>query len=403
MCYDNFNIKGRHNKKLMWQSLQENVFLDCFAAVRNSFTGCADAEWGMMMATIKDVASMAGVGISTVSRVINETKNVRPEVRVRVEKAIQETGYTTNRIARGLKISQTHSIVVIVTALSRIFFTSVLEGISKTAEKYGYSVFISQSNDNLETEMDLVQSYAAQWVDGIILASSAHGADARTERYCEMLGRLGKGDMPIPVVTLEYPCVSEHVDAVVVDHRKAAREAVTHLLDTGKRSILHIAVPLNTYMGQRRVEGYRDALEAHGIPLDERLIVEGDYTPNSGYRAASQIFDKKLPVDGIFAANDQMAVGALTACRERGISVPGQIGIIGNDNIFVASIVSPALSSIDVPRYEMGATAMELLSERIQTKRDNYKRRIITLPTRIITRESTVAGTSSDPKQLVDW
>lgn len=355
------------------------------------------------MATIKDVARMASVGISTVSRVINETKPVSPEVRARVMRAVEETGYTANPIARGLKISRTNSIVVIVTSLRRLFFTSVLEGITKTAEKYGYSVFISQSNDNLETETELVQSYAAQWVDGIILASIATGADPKTQRYCASLSRLQKNTRPIPVVTLEYPCANDKVDGVVVDHERAAFEAVTHLLEQGKRSIAHITVPLSTPMGQMRLDGYRAALAAKGITPDERYVRQGEYTPISGYNVVCDMLSESLPVDGIFAANDQMAVGALTACKEHALRVPEDVAIIGYDNVFVSSIVTPALSSVDIPRYEMGATAMELLHQRLAAEKRSGKRRIITLPAAVVPRGSTVAGMQVTTENMVNW
>lgn len=355
------------------------------------------------MATIKDVARLASVGISTVSRVMNETKAVSPEVRARVMRAIEETGYTTNPIARGLKISRTNSIVVIITSLQRLFFTSVLEGISKTAEKYGYSVFISQSNDNLETETELVESYAAQWVDGIILASIATGNDPKTQRYCASLSKLQKNTNPIPVVTLEYPCANEHVDGVVVNHEKAAFEAVSHLIDNGKTRIAHITVPLSTPMGRMRLAGYREALKAHGLPADERYVRQGEYTPTSGYNVVLGMLAEGLAVDGIFAANDQMAVGALTACKERGLHVPEDIAIIGYDNVFVSSIVTPALSSVNVPRYEMGATAMELLHQRMTAEKGGGKRRIITLPTAVVPRSSTVAGIQATTENMVNW
>ena len=168
------------------------------------------------MANIKDVAKKAGVGISTVSRVINDTKNVSPELRVKVERAIDELGYSTNQIARGLKISQTRNIAVIVTAISRIFFTTILEGINKTAEKYGYSIYISETNDSLETEIKLVRSYLSQWVDGIIIASVAYGDDKRAERYVAAMSKFNKKGARIPVITLEYPVDNEMIDAIVV-------------------------------------------------------------------------------------------------------------------------------------------------------------------------------------------
>ena len=344
------------------------------------------------MATIRDVAKLADVSISTVSRVINGSKRVSPQLRAKVERAIDTLGFTTNSLARGLKSSQSNCIGVILPALSRIFFTSVLEGISQTAKRYGYSLQISESHDSLETEENLVRYYAAQWVDGIILASVAFDSNPRSRQYCDYLAGLEKNGKPIPVVTLEYPCLNPMVDSVVVDHFAAAVCAVNHLLDLGRSRLLHIAVPLFTHCGQQRMLGYSHALKSRQIPFREELVYEGDYTPSSGFNAVTHLLEQNILFDGIFAANDQMAVGALMACKQYGLSVPDQVAIIGNDNIFVTTIVSPTLSSISVPRYEMGATAMELLHTNLSAGGDKKQGEIITLETSLIRRQSSLPG-----------
>lgn len=344
------------------------------------------------MATIRDVAKLANVSISTVSRVINGSKQVSPQLRAKVERAIDTLGFTTNRLASGLKSAQSNCIGVILPALSRIFFTSVLEGISQTARRYGYSVQISESNDSLETEESLVRYYASQWVDGIILASVAFDSNPHSKAYCDYLGNLEKNGKPIPVVTLEYPCLNPLVDSVVVDHFQAACNAVDHLIALGRSNLLHISIPSFTHCGQQRLAGYSQALEQHHIPFRPELVFEGDYTPSSGFHAVASLISQGIPFDGIFAANDQMAVGALMACKQYGRSVPDQVAIIGNDNIFVTTIVSPTLSSISVPRYEMGATAMELLHSNLVRGARKKTGEVITLETTLIPRQSSLPG-----------
>ena len=357
------------------------------------------------MADIKEVAKRAGVSISTVSRVINNSKNVSSELSVKVERAIEDLGYSTNHIARSLKCSRTNNIAVIITSVARTFFTPVLEGIHKEADKRGYFVVIAETHDSFEKEEQLVKLFASQWFDGIILASSAYGDDARKRKYIKSLRTLDKKDIRIPVVTLEFAFENSDVDAVVINHEKAAYEAVSYLIKkVQKKQIIHVSLPPEHRMGQQRISGYRRALEDHGLTVREGDIIEGDYTTYSGYKAVRGAIEAGRRFDGIFCANDQMAVGALKACEEFGISVPEQAAVMGNDDVFAASIVTPSLSSIYVPKFELGATAMKRLEELMDASVAGrmVKSKIITLDTKIVERESTCKGAKNSLKYL-EW
>lgn len=357
------------------------------------------------MADIKDVAKRAGVSISTVSRVINNSKNVSSELSVKVERAIEDLGYSTNNIARSLKISRTNNIAVIITSVARTFFTPVLEGIHKEADKKGYFVVIAETHDSFEKEEQLVNLFASQWVDGIILASSAYGDDIKRKKYVKRLRELKKKDMRIPVVTLEFAFENSGVDAVVIDHEKAAYEAVSYLIQKAERKqILHVSLPVEHRLGQQRVRGYCRALREHGYEIREDYMIEGDYTTYSGYQAVKGTIESGKQFDAIFCANDQMAVGALKACEEYGIRIPDQVAVIGNDDVFAASIVSPALSSIYVPKFELGAIALKRLEELIESSvmGRTAKSKVITLDTKIIERESTRKGAENSLKYL-EW
>lgn len=348
---------------------------------------------------IKDVAKYAGVSISTVSRVINSSKNVSTELKVKVERAIDELGYSTNTIARGLKVSRTKEVGVIITEIRRSFFTKILEGINQEADKNGYQIFVMETHDSLEKEMQLVSSIAARWMDGIIIASSAYGNDRRTRKYVERLGNLQKRGDRIPVVSLEYDLGHPNINAVVVDHEAAAFQAVSHLIhDAGRKKIINVTLPRGHYMGEQRVKGYRRALEENGLEMPEESVLEGEYTTYSGYRAVKDSLEKGNRFDGIFCANDQMAVGAIKACEEFGLKVPQDVAVMGNDDIFVASLLKPSLSTIHVPRGRMGIHAMKRLVELIEGEA-TPKNRIITLDTEIIPREST----GSTGYNRMDW
>lgn len=357
-----------------------------------------------MSVNIKEVANRAGVSISTVSRVINDSKNVSPLLKVKVEKAIAETGYSANTIARGLKISKTNNIAVIVTAISRTFFTDILEGINKEAEDKGYSIVIAETHDSIEKEMQLVDFFASQWVDGIILASSAYGNDMKVRRYVDNLDKLNKKGQRIPVITLEFPLNNKKIDAVTIDNEQAAYEAVSYLIkQINCKDILHICIPFEHYLGQKRMEGYKRALEENGIPFRMDHVMEGDYTSYSGYKVMKRLAEEKKHFDGIFCDNDQMAVGVIKACEELGIRIPEDVAVMGNDDVFVASVVSPSLSSIHVPKYEMGALAMKRMDElirSIESGEECSKRKVMVLKHEIIERESTVRANRKSLKNL---
>lgn len=355
----------------------------------------------MSEVNIKDVAKKAGVSISTVSRVINSSKNVSTELKVRVEQAIEDMGYSTNTIARGLKVSRTKEVAVIITELNRSFFTKILEGINQEANKNGYQIFVMETHDSLEKEMQIVSNIAARWMDGIIIASSAYGHERSVRKYIEHLGNLQKREERIPVVSLEYDLEHPNINAVVVDHEKAAYNAVNHLIQAaGRKNIINVTLPRGHYMGEQRVKGYKRALEENGLEFPEECVLEGEYTTYSGYRVVKERLNKGSKFDGIFCANDQMAVGAIKACEESGLQVPEDVAVMGNDDIFVASLLKPSLSTIHVPRGRMGIHAMKRLIELIENKNGgNSKNRVITLDTEIIPREST----GSDAYNRMDW
>lgn len=356
------------------------------------------------MATIKDVAERAGVSISTVSRVTNGSESVDAELTVKVKQAVEDLKYTANDLARGLKASTTGKITFIVTTVSRVFFVDILEGIHRVASEHGYSVILAETYDSVEREINLVEHTVAQWTDGIILASSAYEDNKASREYVNHLHTLQKKNRPIPVVSLEFPLNNEHIDAVVIDHEKAAYEAVNHLIrDAGRSHIVHVSLPWNHYLGKERIKGFRRALEEAGLPVSKDSIWQGNYTTYSGFQAAEDMIQSHVPFDAVFCANDQMAVGVMKACEKYGLRIPQDVAIIGNDDIFAASIVTPTLSSIAVPKVEMGATAASQLIEQIEAGRLRDKRKITTLQYQIVARESTTKSDSHNSFEYLRW
>lgn len=336
------------------------------------------------MASITDVARKAGVSISTVSNVINKTKYVSDELKKKINGIIYELNYEVDPVARSLKSKKTMNIGVIITNINRVFFPQVIKGIQDETSRYGYNITFCNSDDLFEREKNFVQMLESKWVDGIILDSVA---DMAEEGYFKYLASIGNGKKSIPVVSLERSLENFGIDSVVVNNCIGGSIATRHLIDLGCKKIVHITGPLNFCVVQDRLKGYRNELEKEELGIDERIIVEGDFSPLSGYQAMKHILISGIDVDGVFAANDQMAIGAMKAIKEHGYRIPEDIKVVGFDNSFIASIVEPSLTTINVPKYRMGEAAAEILTKK--NSQDTSNSCFIELPVNLVVRQST--------------
>lgn len=334
--------------------------------------------------SIKDVAAEAGVSIATVSHVVNHTKAVSEELTARVTAAAEKLNYHAAPAARSLKSGRTMVLGVIITNINRVFFTQVLKGIQAEAGLYGYHILLFDSNDSFENEKNFIGILESEWVDGIILDTAAPAGE---KEYFSRLRHLGCSGKPIPVVNLERDLSEYRIDSVSVNNVQGGRMATEHLISYGCQNIAYIQGPPGSQMGRDRYQGYLSALENGGLSADPSLVLSGDFTPLSGYTETKKLLMYHPNFDGIFAANDQMAIGALKACHEHGKTVPGDIKMVGFDNTFVSSLVSPALTTLDVPKYQMGQTAVRVLMNRISD--DSSPAVNETMPLTLIERTST--------------
>lgn len=349
--------------------------------------------------SIKDVARHAGVSISTVSNVLNGTKYVGSELRMRVLKAVNELQYQANTLAKGLKSGRTNTLCVLVPSIVSVFFPKVLRGMQMAAAQSGYALTIYETGEDAEKEREIIRMLRRQWVDGILLSTSC---DPETSgAYVEELKTLRTGGKRIPVVFFEE-APREGLDAVVVDNRRASYEAANHLIATGRRRIAYLAAPMRRFaMGRNRFEGYLQALREANLPAENALFCEGDYTPVSGYERMRALLAAGTPFDAVMCGNDQMAVGAIRALLEAERRVPEEVAVLGFDNNFPGTLISPSLSTVSVPKQSMGKEAVELLLWRIRTGFDAPARKI-TLKTSLVIRQSTVSGSETD-WDLYDW
>lgn len=334
-----------------------------------------------MNPTIRDVAKAAGVGLGTVSRVLNNSGYVRPETRERVLQTCEELGFVPNQVARSLVRRLTATVGLIVPDITNPFFPSITRGVEDAASDGGYTVFLCNADNDPAMEAVDVRKLRERWVDGIIFVGT-------TDRRELVSGLLADG---VPVVVTDRMLDELDVDSVVVNNTLGARDAVLHLIDLGHRRIAHAAGPQSTRTGQDRRAGYRQALQEAAIPDAQSLVVFGEYTVEGGYHTAQVLLGRSPRPTAIFAGNDLMALGIMRAADEAGIAVPDELSVVGFDDIQMAGLMHPGLTTVRQPAYEMGRLAMTMLQERIAGQAAPAARRHVFQP------ELVVRGTTRRP------
>ena len=331
------------------------------------------------MSTIRDVAKIANVSISTVSHVINKTRYVSPETRERVEDAIQQLNYKHNRLARSLRNRKTNTIGVLLPNSANPYFAEILAGIEAAGYANDYHIIMGNANDDPKRELTYLGVLLSRQVDGILLIS--------TGSYEQSMQLLSENN--IPVVMIDRSVDLESVDEIFTDNRGGGEMATAHLVNLGHRRIGCITGPSFLTPSASRVQGYRDALTKAGIAIDDDLIVMGDFQHKGGYDAAMALLQHVQSPTAIFACNDMMAVGAVAAIQERGLRVPQDVSVIGYDDIPLASYTNPRLTTIAQPARELGHLAVERLLERFKDQKLDTRHDI--LPVQLIERHSCMS------------
>lgn len=325
--------------------------------------------------TIADVARASGVSTTTVSHVLTGKRPVAAATRERVQSAVRELGYRPNHLARNLRVGSSQMIAVVVPDITNPFYGQLTRGL---ADALGapYGSYVCSTDGSAARERFFVQDAVARGVDGIVISSVDPAAQPASVQ-------VGLGT---PMVCVGGGVDQPEVDWVVAADRDGSHAAVQHLLTRGARAVAMIAGPRST--AASRLEGYHLALDQGGPGLAPATVVNGDFTRSSGRTAMARLIRARQRPDAVFCANDLMAIGALDALRELGLEVPGDIRLVGFDDIEAAALVSPALTTVANPAYESGWSAGGLLKDRL-AGRHTGPRRTVVLPCRLVVRESS--------------
>ncbi|EIK0770771.1 MULTISPECIES: substrate-binding domain-containing protein [Vibrio] len=330
------------------------------------------------MATMKDIAKLAGVSTSTVSHVINKTRFVSEEISERVNNAAKELNYyAPSALARSLKVNRTKTIGMLVTTSTNPFFGEVVKGVERSCYQKGYSLILCNTEGDNERMRQSINTLLQKRVDGLILmCSSLEGERIDVfERYPD-----------IPVVVMDWGPMLFTSDKIQDNSLRGGYLAAKYLIDCGHTEIGCITGPLIKHQAQMRYEGYKRAMNESGLEFNANWIIESDFECEGGYQAFKKMAQRGALPSSIFVSNDMMAMGVINAANELDIKVPDDLSIIGYDDIHIAKFMSPSLTTIHQPKYRLGQAAVETLVRKLDEK--STEAQVVQLEPTLVERKS---------------
>ena len=329
-------------------------------------------------ATISDVALKAGVSKATVSRVLNDTAVVNKETRKRVLEAIASLNYTPSFLATGMRNKKTATFGIMIPDFRNPYYSELLKALEEEARKHKYMALICTGELDAEREREYIRYLLGRQVEGIILC--CYVSIMENKPFIQSIAR------SVPVVVMDQPCLGLPLSSAYSDGYTGFSKLVTYLIEKGHRRIGMIRSLHKYPCSESRFVGYRDTLKKHGIPLDSDMVEESEFTAAGGYEAAMRILARSKPT-AIIGVNDLLAIGAMKYVREKGFRVPRDIAIAGHDNIALSSLVSPQLTTVNIPVERIAEEALTQLIRKIQNPRS--RNRDIVVETQLIIRQST--------------
>ncbi|PJC87145.1 transcriptional repressor PurR [Vibrio sp. HA2012] len=329
------------------------------------------------MATMKDIAKLAGVSTSTVSHVINQTRYVSEEISERVNNAARQLNYAPSALARSLKMNKTQTIGMLMTTSTNPFFGEVVKGVERSCYHHGYNLILCNTEGDSERMKSSIDTLLQKRVDGLILMCTTLAGERieAFERYPD-----------VPVVVMDWGPLQYASDKIQDNSFQGGYLATQHLIDAGHKNIGCITGPLNQYQAKMRYEGYKRALAEHQLEMNIDWITEGDFSCEGGYAAFLQMLMRGTLPSALFVCNDMMAMGVANAAYEKGISVPQDISLVGYDDIHIAQFMTPPLTTIHQPKYRLGKAAVEALLARLENR--NLDAQVVQLEPVLVARNS---------------
>ncbi|MDM0054373.1 LacI family DNA-binding transcriptional regulator [Variovorax fucosicus] len=322
------------------------------------------------MATIKDVALRAGVSVTTVSHVVNDTRHVSAQGRERVELAIRELGYVPSAVARSLKSNTTSTLGMLIPNSSNPYFAEIVRVVEDRCFGAGYTLILCNTDDEPRRQSVYLQVLAERRIDGLIVVSTGNDDSLVTQLH----------GLKVPTVLVDREIADPSCDLVETAHMQGGLLAVRHLLSLGHRRIACIGGPAGVTPSEQRIEGWRMALaESGATPNADALLWRGGFTSQGGYEAMHAILRTEEAPSAVFVCNDLMAIGALRAAHETGVHVPDELSIVGFDDIELSAYTSPPLTTVAQPKERIGALAVDMLLERV-SKRRHEPRKVVLQP-----------------------
>ncbi|HAS4315136.1 TPA: substrate-binding domain-containing protein [Vibrio cholerae] len=309
------------------------------------------------MATMKDIARLAGVSTSTVSHVINKSRFVSDEIAERVNNAAQQLNYAPSALARSLKMNRTKTIGMLVTTSTNPFFGEVVKGVERSCYHQGYNLILCNTEGDNQRMKASINTLLQKRVDGLLLMCSTLEGERLDvfDRYPD-----------IPIVVMDWGPILFASDKIQDNSLQGGYMAAKHLIECGHKEIDCITGPLIRHQAQMRYEGYKRALAEAGIAINPDWIVESDFECEGGYQAFEKLYQRgKLP-SALFVSNDMMAMGVIQAASQRGLRVPDDLSLIGYDDVHIAKFMTPALTTIHQPKYRLGKAAVDTLLYRLE-------------------------------------
>lgn len=326
------------------------------------------------VSNIRDVAALAGVSTATVSRALQHPDKVREETRRKVFEAVEKANFVPNANAKIFRQQSNQTVILLVRDIGNPFYLEIFKGVEEAASEAGYKVLMGDARDDearVANHIDLVRQRHA---DGLILMTGHFPAELRD-----------RSDHLPPIVIASETVTGIDLPMVKVDNAAASAVAVRYLIAQGHTEIVHLAGPLPESLAAERLSGYRQALAEADLPFCDSRVIGGDYSIEAGRQSVRQLLATGTSFTAIFAASDQMAIGAISELRQNGLSVPKDISVVGFDDIIFANAFDPPLTTVRQPRREMGRRAMELMIERLNGDRSHS---VIELETELVVRGS---------------